>query len=101
MACCNSIISSQLFHPCSLRGQRGDIGTARRAAKDISMQPYDNPLFYAPWGASLGGVFAGCPAELLHQFLTGILKYGRDWLFEDWKCCTREIRYDPVNGTFM
>jgi hypothetical protein len=73
------------------RKKRGEIGPARATAQSMSLQPYDSPLFDLPWGASSAGVFQGCPAEPLHQYLLGTLKDAKDYCLLDMKTVKRSI----------
>ena len=76
------------------QGVHGAIGRAEAVENELSVYAVYNPLWFLPYGASLGGVFSGCPPELLHQFLLGLMKYAFEftWALVD--------TYQRVSKTF-
>jgi hypothetical protein len=62
-------------------GQHGTIGPAEARLQKISQLPVESAFFKFDFCGCPHGVFASCPFERLHAFLTGIMKDGMEKLF--------------------
>ena len=79
----------------------GCIGKAQEVEKEISVYAMENPLWYIPWRASKGGVFSGCPPEIMHQFELGLMKSAFKWIWEFVKDRSKNLfnqRFIQFNG---
>ena len=63
-------------------GVHGTVTAAREAAKQISMHPIVNPMWFLYFGDSDRGVHGGTPPEIMHQFDLGMMKTSFGWTWD-------------------